>query len=152
MVGTSRTSAPRSSSWPASWLACSRVRVTTMRRPNNERRSNQFNFERNLTTSPITATAGADSFASAASPAMVASVPSRDCCRPSVPQRTIATGVSGDMPWATSCSAIGPMRSAPIITTLVPGVRAICRQSTLLAYFFESSCPVITVKLEQCSR
>ena len=46
----------------------------------------------------------------------------------------------------------GPIRSLAIMMTLVPGVRAICAQSTPLDSFAGSSCPVTTVKLEQCSR
>ena len=98
IVGISSTSAPRSSNWRESWLACSRVRVTTMRWPNNERLSNQLSFDRNFTTSPITVTVGANNFALAAASATSASVASIDCWRPVVPHCIIATGVSGDMP------------------------------------------------------
>jgi hypothetical protein len=69
--------------------------VTTTRRPNNGRCSNQFSFPRNFTTSPMIVSTGGDSFFSTARPAMVASVPVTACCRPVVPQRIMATGVSG---------------------------------------------------------
>ena len=152
MVGISTTSAPSSSNCRESWLACSRVRVTTIRRPNNLRFSNQLSFDRNFTTSPITVTVGADSFARAAASAMVARVPSTERCRPVVPQCTIATGVSAGRPYLTSSSAIRPIRSVAIMTTLVPGVRATCAQSTPLKSLAGSSCPVMTIKLELCSR
>src|SRR5258706_120149 len=59
MAGISSTSAPSSVSLCESSPACSRDRVTTMCWPKSGRFSNQFNFFRNFTTSPITvSTAG----------------------------------------------------------------------------------------------
>ena len=149
MVGISKTSAPCSSNWRESWLACSRVRVTTMRWPNSGRFSNQFSFERSFTTSPITVTAGAEKFFAAARSAMSASVPAMDCCRPVVPQRTIATGVAAAIPFALRTSAMAPIRSAPIKTIFVPGAPASRAQSISLSFRAGSSWPVTTVKLEQ---
>src|SRR5882724_10088748 len=133
MVGTSNTSAPRSRNWRENWLACSRVRVTTMRWPNSGRFSNQFSFERSFTTSPITVTAGEEKFSAVASSAMSASVPAMDCCRPVVPQRTIATGVAAAIPFALRTSAMWPIRSAPIKMIFVPGAFASRSQSMSLS-------------------
>ena len=144
MVGISITSAPCSASWRLSWLACSRVRVTTTRRPNSGRRSNQLSFFRNDTTSPMMVTAGAVNFSASTTSAMVVSVPVIVFCRPVVPQRTMATGVLAAMPLATSSAAIRRMRSTPMRTTLVPGIRAICAQSRPESGFVGSSCPVMT--------
>ena len=68
---------------------------------------------------------GGDSFFSTARPAMVASVPATVCCRPVVPQRTMATGVSGDIPCAMSDLVQSDSFSVPMSTTLVPGILAI---------------------------
>ena len=75
-----------------------------------------------------------------------------DCWRPVVPQRTMAIGVAASMPWPTSISAIWPMRSVPIMMTLVPGVLATCAQSMLESSLAGSSWPVTSVSREQKSR
>jgi hypothetical protein len=85
MVGTSRTSAPNSASRFANFPAWPVRRVTTIRFPNSGRFSNQFNFPRSFTTSPTMVSAGGEIFFSAASFAIVASVPETDFCLPSVP-------------------------------------------------------------------
>ena len=64
---------------------------------------------------------------------MLASVPVTLRCRSVVPRLTMATGVSGERPCATSVAAIGRMFRKPISTTSVPGVRASCAQSSLLS-------------------
>ena len=53
-----------------------------MRLPNSGRFSNQFNFPRNFTTSPMMVSAGGEIFFFAASFAIVASVPETDFCLP----------------------------------------------------------------------
>ena len=145
MVGISSTSALRSASCLVSWLACSRVRVTTIRFPNNGRFSYQFSLPRSFTTSPMMVSAGGLSPAFSTASAIVASVPSTACCRPVVPQRTTATGVFSGIPFATSCDAISRMRDTPMSTTFVPGILAICAQSRLDSSLSGSSWPVITV-------
>ena len=70
--------------------------------------------------------AGGEKFFSLASAAMVARVPERDFCLPSVPDSTMATGVSGGMPWAMSDFVHSSIFSVPIRTILVPGILAIC--------------------------
>ena len=152
MVGISSTSAPRSVNFRESWLACSRVRVTTTRWPKSGRFSNQFSFERSFTTSPTTTTVGGPIFSRSATFAIVSRVPSIECWRPVVPQRTIATGVFGAMPSRINVSAIWPMRSVPIIITFVPGVLATCGQSMVEASLPGSSWPVIKVIREEISR
>ena len=98
MVGISKTSAPSARRPALKPPACFRVRVTTMRLPKSGRVSNQFSWSRSATTSPKTATAGAWKPLAATFSAMSASVPRSVCCRPVVPQRTSATGVSGAAP------------------------------------------------------
>ena len=83
---------------------------------------------------------------------MVRKVPKTDCWRPVVAQRIMAMGVSGDMPLAMSASEIVLTLVTPISTTLVPGARATCPQSTSGSTLSGSSWPVTTVKLEQWSR
>ena len=85
MVGTDKTSAPNSASRAAKIPACSERRVTTMRLPNSGLDSNQFNFSRSVTTSPMMVSAGGTIFFSATSWAMFANVPEADFCLPSVP-------------------------------------------------------------------
>jgi hypothetical protein len=58
MVGAWIASAPRSSSMSTSSPACSRDRVTTMRRPKSGRASNHRRCSRSPTTAPITSIAG----------------------------------------------------------------------------------------------
>ena len=55
-------------------------------------------------------------------------------------------------PLASRAAAILPMRSTPIRNTFVPGSRAMRSQSSALSSLSGSSWPVMTVKLEQCSR
>ena len=69
---------------------------------------------------------GGEIFSLTASAAIVASVPATDFCLPIVPQRTIATGVSGGIPCATSDLVQSSRRSVPMSTTFVPGILAIC--------------------------
>jgi hypothetical protein len=83
-------------------LACCRVRVTTMVWPNSGRRSNQFSVSRSDTTLPMIVIAGGASFASSTRRARSATVPTTVRCRGVVPQRIVAAGVSGDMPWSIS--------------------------------------------------
>ena len=54
------------------------------------------------------------------------SVPETDFCFPSVPDWTIATGVSAGIPSAISDFVQSPRFSVPIKTTFVPGIFAIC--------------------------
>ena len=124
MVGSSMTSAPRSRRRLLRSPACSRVRVTTIRRPNNGRVSNQLIFDRSFTTSPITATAGDANFSRSAMPAMVASVPTIVRCEPVVAQRVSAIGVSAAAPFSTNDWQISRNRATPIRNTLVPGAFA----------------------------
>ena len=97
----------------------------------------------------MTVMAGAANFFSATIFAIFPNLPSIDCCRPVVPQRTIPTGVSADMPCFISWSATWPIRSTPISTTFVPGIFASRSKSSELPSLEGSSCPVITVKLEE---
>ena len=70
-------SAPRSSSMSMSSPACSRERVTTIRRPKSGRSSNQRRCSRSAATRPITNNAGASRWAAVA---IVDSVPVTVCC------------------------------------------------------------------------
>ena len=74
----------------------------------------------------MTVSAGGEIFFSAASFAIVASVPATDFCFPSVPHWMMATGVSGGIPCAMSDFVQSPRFSVPISTTFVPGIFAIC--------------------------
>ena len=109
MVGISRTSAPNSASVGRDGLLPSlKFGAGLAPSPGDASRqsvfrtagrcSDQFNFPRSLTTSPTMVSAGGTIFFSAASLAIVASVPATDFCFPSVPHWITATGVSGAMP------------------------------------------------------
>ena len=98
--GSSTTSAPSPSRRARSALACSRARVTTMRRPNSGRCSNQPRSS--AATSPTTIALGASTPRSA----IVASVPRTVCCSGRVPHRTAATGVVGARPPSINSRAI----------------------------------------------
>ena len=84
-------------------------------------------------------TAGALNPVSATTSAIVSSVPEIVCCRPVVPQRTIATGVSPARPFSLSAAVILPIRSTPINTTFVPGSRAMRSQSMAVSALSGSS-------------
>ena len=142
MVGSSMTSAPRSRSDLLSPPACSRVRVTTMRLPNNGRFSNQLIFFRSLTTVPITATAGEPNFSASAISAMVVRVPTMVFWALVVAQRVSAMGVSGSAPCLTNSPLISRRRETPMTNTLVPGALASWAKSIELKPLVGSSWPV----------
>ena len=99
------TSAPSDSRRARSSLACSRARVTTMRRPNNGACSNQPRSS--AATSPTTMALGGSTPASA----IVASVARIVRWFGRVPHRTAATGVCSSRPPAINALAISPTRA-----------------------------------------
>ena len=99
--------APSSSSRSTSSPACSRARVTTIRRPNNGRASNQRRCSRKAATRPTTNTAGcvggALSIRVASSPSVIRAVA---CCG-SVPSVTSAAASPDEQPLSRSAFTIG---------------------------------------------
>jgi len=120
MVGNSRQCAPSSLRMALNSLACSRARVTTMRRPNSGRASNQLSSPRSRTTSPTTVMAGGLRFAAATLAAISRRVPMTVCCSGVVPQRITATGVSPDRPCSISMPQISGRFLTPMKNTRVP--------------------------------
>ncbi len=123
MVGTSTVSAPiaRSrSTRPDAWW---RARVTTTRRPNRGRDSNQGRSS--AATFPITIVTGGSRGQACSSPRVVRMV--RWSGR--VPHRMAATGVSAGAPPAISRSAISARWATPMRTTMVSPTRARASQS-----------------------
>ena len=145
MAGSSSTSAPSSASASRSPDACADARVTTTRRPNSGRRSNQAISSRSETTAPITVITGAVSPSRATASASVDTVAATVRCRAYVPHCTAAAGVWGDMPPSTSAAAMRGSVFTPMYSTIVPPARASAAQSVCVSALAGSSWPVTNV-------
>ena len=119
MVGTSTGTAPWERSPADSAPACSLVRGTRTCQPKSGLVSNHDSVVRRSTTSPTTVIAGGVMPAAAASAPMASSVETTVSCSVVVPTRVMATGVRGERPAATSCSATRPMEPTAESSTRV---------------------------------
>ena len=147
MAGTSRTSAPSSSSAAVSREAWLRARVTSTRRPKSGRwlrRSNHWSLSRSFTTSPTRKMAGGLSPARCTSSAARPTVVTSTRCSGFVPQRMTAAGVSALRPFSMSFCVMRGRFATPMRNTSVSTPVASLSQRMLLPPFVGSSCPVTT--------
>ncbi len=145
IAGYSNTSAPRSSSFLTSRLACDRALVTSTFLPNNGRISNQASASRIPTTSPITRATGAPIPASTPLPTISLIGPVTVRCFAVVPHWTSAAGRSSGTPRDTRASTMSFIPFQPITNTIVPESPASASQLMLESGLFGSSLPVTTV-------
>ena len=138
MVGNSITSAPRIRSRSASGDASARARVTTTRRPNKGRRSNQARSR--PATAPMTMAAGGSSAVVPRQSRVVRTV----VCSGRVPQRTAMTGVVGARPPAMRRAAMMARWATPMRTITVPPAAASAAQLVSRSTAWRE-CPVTTV-------
>ncbi len=145
MLGYSSTSAPRSSNFFTSLLACERALVTRILLPNRGFVSNHAIVSRKPVTSPMTRAIGGPKLAWSPILAILLMGPVTTRCLAVVPHWISAAGRSPGTPRAESASTISFKLFHAITNTSVPGMAANASQLIVESGLRGSSLPVTIV-------